>query len=99
MFNIQGFLKIGIIPVIGDSMAPTIKEGEMIVFQDDGSMIEGGIYVIEYQSEVFVKRLRKRPLSLISDNKDYPPIVMDEDEEIKIIGRVVGTYDLNYRRL
>ncbi|ALV00368.1 S24 family peptidase [Campylobacter coli] len=99
MFNIQGFLKIGIIPVIGDSMAPTIKEGEMIVFQDDGSMIEGGIYVIEYQSEVFVKRLRKRPLSLISDNKDYPPIVMNEDEEIKIIGRVVGTYDLNYRRL
>ncbi|EAI0847015.1 S24 family peptidase, partial [Campylobacter coli] len=52
-----------------------------------------------YQSEVFVKRLRKRPLSLISDNKDYPPIVMNEDEEIKIIGRVVGTYDLNYRRL
>lgn len=49
MFNIQGFLKIGIIPVIGDSMTPTIKEGEMIIFQDDGSMIEGGIYVIEYQ--------------------------------------------------
>ncbi|AJC90886.1 LexA family transcriptional regulator [Campylobacter subantarcticus] len=99
MFNIQGFLKIGIIPVIGDSMTPTIKEGEMIVFQDDGSMIEGGIYVIEYQSEVFVKRLRKRPLSLISDNKDYPPIIVEENEEIKIIGRVVGTYDLSYRRL
>lgn len=99
MFNIQGFLKIGIIPVIGDSMTPTIKEGEMIVFQDDGSTIEGGIYVVEYQSEVFVKRLRKRPLSLISDNKDYPPITIKEDEEIKVIGRVVGTYELNYRRL
>ncbi|EOH3683822.1 helix-turn-helix transcriptional regulator [Campylobacter lari] len=99
MFNIQGFLKIGIIPVIGDSMHPTIKEGEMIVFQDDGSMIEGGIYVIEHQNEVFVKRLRKRPLSLISDNENYPPITIEENEEIKIIGRVVGTYDLNYRRL
>ena len=80
-------------------MEPTIKEGEMIVFQDDGSMIGGGIYVIEYQSEVFVKRLRKRPLSLISDNKDYPPIIMEKDKEIKIIGRVVGTYDLSYKRL
>ncbi|HDX3472962.1 TPA: S24 family peptidase [Campylobacter jejuni] len=99
MFNIQGFLKIGIIPVIGDSMFPTIKEGEMIVFQDDGSMIEGGIYIVEYQNETFVKRLRKRPLSLISDNKNYPPITIENDEEIKIIGRVVGTYDLNYKRL
>lgn len=99
MFNIQGFLKLGIIPVIGDSMHPTIKEGEMIVFQDDGSIIEGAIYVVEYQNETFVKRLKKRPLCLISDNKEYPPIEIGSAEEIKIVGRVVGTYDLSYKRL
>lgn len=99
MFNIQGFLKLGIISVIGDSMHPTIKEGEMIIFQDDGSMIEGGIYVVEYQNEIFVKRLKKRPLCLMSDNKEYPPIEIGDMEEIKIIGRVVGTYNLNYKRL
>lgn len=71
----------------------------MIVFQDDGSMIEGGIYVVEYQSETFVKRLKKRPLCLMSDNKEYPPITIGDAEEIRIIGRVVGTYDLSYRRL
>lgn len=99
MFNLHGLNKIGILPVIGDSMQPTIPEGQMIVFQDDGSNVEGGIYVVEYQNETFVKRLKKRPLRLVSDNKDYEPIEIDNLEEIRIIGRVVGTYEFNYRRL
>ncbi|MCA5589557.1 S24 family peptidase [Campylobacter upsaliensis] len=36
---------------------------------------------------------------MISDNKNYLPIIIKEDEEIKIIGRVVETYDLSYRKL
>lgn len=58
-------------------------------------MIKCRIYIIEHQDEVFVKRLRKNPLSLINNNENYPPIIM----EIKIINRVVGTYNLNYEKL
>ena len=79
-------------------MTPTIKENEMIIFQDDGSMIERGIYIIEYQIK-FLWKDQKQPLFLISDNKNYLPIIIKEDEEIKIIGRVVETYDLSYRKL
>ena len=44
---------------------------------------------VEYQNEVFVKRLGKLPLSLIGDNKDCLIILMEADELMRIIGRVV----------
>lgn len=99
MFGITSFNKIGIIQVIGDSMSPTLKEGQMLVFVDDSTSIEGAIYIVQYQDEVFVKRLKKRPLELVSDNKEYSNIAIKELEEIRIIGRVVGVYELNYRRV
>ena len=99
MFGITSFNKIGIIQVIGDSMSPTLKEGQMLVFVDDSTSIEGAIYIVQYQDEVFVKRLKKRPLELVSDNKEYSNITIKELEEIRIIGRVVGVYELNYRRI
>lgn len=99
MFGLTSFNKMGIVSVIGDSMYPTLKEGQMLIFQDDGSSIEGGIYIIEYQNEVFVKRLKKRPLSLVSDNKEYSNIEVKDLEELRIIGRVIGAYEIIYKRM
>lgn len=99
MFGLTSFNKVGIVSVIGDSMYPTLKEGQMLIFQDDGSSIEGGIYIIEYQNEVFVKRLKKRPLSLVSDNKEYSSIEVKDLEELRIIGRVIGVYEIIYKRM
>ncbi|AJC86028.1 S24 family peptidase [Campylobacter sp. RM16704] len=99
LFNLQGFFKIGIISMIGNSMEPTIKEGDMIIFQNDDSKIEGGIYIVEYQNEILVKRIKKRPLCLISDNKEYPIINIKEADKLKIIGRIIGTYAFNYKKL
>ena len=99
MFGLTSFNRVGIVSVIGDSMYPTLKEGQMLIFQDDGSSIEGGIYIIEYQNEVFVKRLKKRPLSLVSDNKEYSSIEVKDLEELRIIGRVIGVYEIIYKRM
>ncbi|MCI5969144.1 LexA family transcriptional regulator [Helicobacter sp.] len=99
MFGVVSFNKMGIVSVVGDSMYPTLKEGQMLIFQDDGSSIEGGIYIIEYQNEVFVKRLKKRPLSLVSDNKEYSNIEVKDLEELRIIGRVIGAYEIIYKRM
>ena len=99
MFGLTSFNNVGIVSVIGDSMYPTLKEGQMLIFQDDGSSIEGGIYIIEYQNEVFVKRLKKRPLSLVSDNKEYSSIEVKDLEELRIIGRVIGVYEIIYKRM
>ena len=100
MFNVNPKAKLAIIPCAGNSMEPTIKEGDLIVFQQDFSQIEGAVYVCRYDDELFVKRLRKRPtIALISDNKDYDPIEIQEAEEIEILGRVVGCYSIVSKRI
>lgn len=100
MFNVNPKSKLGIIPCAGNSMEPTIKEGDLIVFQQDFSQIEGAIYVCRYDDELFVKRLRKRPkIALISDNKDYEPIEISESENIDILGRVVGCYSIKSKQI
>ncbi|MGP1485831.1 MAG: S24 family peptidase [Campylobacter sp.] len=100
MFNVSPKARIGIIPCFGNSMEPTIKESDLIVFCNDGQeAIEGAIYVCRYDGELFVKRFKKRPkIALISDNKDYEPIFIEENLNIEIIGRVVGSYAINSRR-
>lgn len=99
MFNLNSLKNLRLIKVSGNSMCPTINEGEMVLFQADGREHEGSIYIVRYYDEVFIKRLFKRPkLMLKSDNKDYEPIVINEDEEIEILGRVVGSINIGYKR-
>lgn len=90
-FNLSSTGALGIIQAVGNSMHPTINEGDLLLFQCDGSAIDGGIYIIEFDGDYFTKRLIKRPsIKLISDNPIYEPIEIANLQEIKIIGRVVG---------
>lgn len=97
MFKIYNVDKLYAISCIGNSMMPTINEGEKIIFQNDGSFIEGAIYVIRKENELFVKRISKSPLMLISDNAQYEPIKIKNLEEIEILGRVIGSYDIRVK--
>ena len=99
LFHLQSVINLSIAQVIGDSMYPTLKEGERVLFQNDGSAIEGAIYIIEYDNEIFIKRLKKRPLELISDNKEYNAIKINDLQEIKILGRVIGSYSFSHKVL
>ncbi|QMS61939.1 S24 family peptidase [Campylobacter fetus subsp. venerealis] len=98
MFGAHSTANIGIIPCVGNSMQPTIEEGELVVFQQDNTQSEGAIYVVRFENELFVKRLKKRPLQLVSDNKEYEPISLGEFGEIEILGRVIGSYSINTKR-
>ena len=90
-FNLVSTGALGIIQAIGNSMHPTIDEGDLLLFQCDGSSVEGGIYIIELEGDYYVKRLIKRPsVKLLSDNPIYDPIELQGLQEIRIIGRVVG---------
>lgn len=80
--------------VVGDSMEPTLHDGEPVVFVRD--FIQGdGIYVLAVNGELLVKRLEfnrfLKKLRIISDNPKYPPteIGMDALEEVRILGKVV----------
>lgn len=88
-----------IINAKGDSMEPTINGGELLYinpYENEQSVISGCIYVINYDGDIFVKRVDKNPvtksLTLISDNPKYEPIKIETTDLIncKIIGRVVA---------
>ncbi len=79
--------------VDGDSMEPTLHDGEPVVFVK-GFVKGDGIYVLAVNGELFVKRLEFRILNrlrIISDNPKYPPteLGMDALEGVRILGKVV----------
>jgi phage repressor protein C with HTH and peptisase S24 domain len=80
--------------VFGNSMEPEIKEGDtVLVDQKQSDVIAGGVYAIGVEDTVMVKRIEKRPntLVLLSDNTDYAPIMLQGDElqTVRVIGKVV----------
>ena len=104
-FFLRGFLgirgdlgRIHIINARGDSMQPTIDNGELLFVRaaDGDGVTSGNVYVINYCGDVFVKRLEKNPITraitLFSDNEKYEPIVIDGEnlENCNIVGRVVA---------
>lgn len=97
--GIRGDLgRIHIINARGDSMQPTIDNGELLFVRaaDSDGVTSGNVYVINYCGDVFVKRLEKNPITraitLFSDNEKYEPIVIDGEnlENCNIVGRVVA---------
>ena len=80
--------------VVGNSMEPEIRHGDMVLIdQGQTAVVAHGVYAVGLEDTVLVKRVEKRPgqLVLLSDNRDYAPIVLagDELDALRIIGRVL----------
>ncbi|WP_104741658.1 XRE family transcriptional regulator [Helicobacter ailurogastricus] len=90
-FGLSSTEHLGFVQAVGNSMEPRIKENDLLLFQSDGTRYEGAIYVVNLGGEYYVRRLSKRPeVYLISDNPVYKPIVVENIDELTILGRVVG---------
>lgn len=90
---------IKMLRVQGDSMQPTINEGDFVWVDISNNYIgSDGIYLIRMATGLAVKRLQSGLNNIVikSDNQSYSDITADVGE-IKIIGRVV--YILNGRRV
>lgn len=83
------------IRVHGDSMNPTMNEGDTIFVDKSQREIRNGkIFIIRMNEEVFVKRIFIAPKGLIvkSDNPDYPQFDIKKDEA-EILGQVIYTME------
>lgn len=86
---------LSIIHVTGDSMTPTLTDGDdiMVDHGDGADRLRDGIYVIRKDDEVMVKRLEiekgKRNFTVISDNPMYARKPQISSDGVEIIGRVV----------
>jgi len=84
------------INVTGDSMEPTFLNGDIIFLNRTKTDIaRGGVFAIQTEDMLLVKRLQKRidgKIDIISDNKDFYLPQIAEPGQINVLGRVVGRY-------
>jgi phage repressor protein C with HTH and peptisase S24 domain len=87
--------EMSMIYVRGDSMQPTIMDGDMLLVSSQVKQIRDGIYVSRYDGLLQVKRLQRQPKGVIRvtlDNSAYDPFsvsLQDEGTDFVIVGRVV----------
>jgi phage repressor protein C with HTH and peptisase S24 domain len=76
------------LPVKGDSMDPTLHDGDLVVC-DGGGWDGDGIYVIKTSDEAFIKRVvsTSQGYQVISDNKTYPSYG-ESKQDVTIVGKV-----------
>jgi phage repressor protein C with HTH and peptisase S24 domain len=85
---------LSIVQVSGDSMAPTLVDGDDILVDHSASArrLRDGIYVLRLDDTLMVKRLALSPLagtlSIISDNPSYPTWSDCPLDGVDVIGRV-----------
>ncbi len=88
---------LSIIRVEGDSMAPTLSDGDDIMVDggDAAARLRDGIYVLRIDDGLMVKRVARAPgqgrISVISDNPQYPTYPDLPLRSVRLIGRVVWT--------
>lgn len=89
--------KASILRVKGDSMEPTIKDGAIVLIDEQKAKPENNhIYAFIEDGELRIKRLdviEGKVLTISSDNKDYQPEVRINSDmnRLRILGRVVWT--------
>lgn len=86
---------LSIIRVEGDSMFPTLSDGDDIMVDRSAMLrkIQDGIYVLRRDDTLLVKRITVHPsratLTIASDNPSYASWTDCSPDDVEILGRVV----------
>lgn len=89
--------RVSIIRVDGESMAPTLSDGDeiMVDHEDEADRLRDGVYVLRLDGVLMVKRIAMGPrrgfFSVLSDNPHYPNWTEIDPALVSIVGRVVWT--------
>lgn len=86
--ELSRYQNLNALPVRGDSMSPTLHEGDLVVCDSCG-WDGDGVYVIRGSDSAYVKRVvqTSKGYTVISDNKAYPAYSESKDD-IMIVGKV-----------
>jgi phage repressor protein C with HTH and peptisase S24 domain len=83
---------MALVEVIGDSMSPTIDEGDLVLVDlREGRFRHDGVYVLRTGTDLAVKRLQRQPdgaLLIRNDNPAYESSTV-KPEDVTLLGRVV----------
>ena len=86
--------RVALIRVEGDSMQPTLNDGDDIMVDAGATStpLRDGVHVIRMDEMLMVKRLARGPagrLSVLSDNPGYPDWPDVAAKDVIVIGRVI----------
>ena len=79
----------------GDSMEPTIRDGDVLIVDTSVTDVENSrVYIVDVNSKLLVKRIQLRldgSLTIKSDNPRYEPetILPSDQSPIRIVGQVI----------
>jgi len=74
--------------VSGDSMEPRFVDKQIIFIHEQPTLENGEIGIFSLNNEVYLKKLEQG--CLISLNPVYAPIMINESDDIRVLGKVVG---------
>ena len=83
--------------VVGDSMAPRIMDGDLVLVHQQDDAKDGDIVIALVDDEATCKVIKKSAwgVSLVPFNSSYAPFVYTEQEaadRLHIVGKVIGSY-------
>lgn len=91
--------ELALIAAEGESMEPTIRAGELLLFDrsEHGKRPRDGIFIVRLEGSMMVKRLQPMPgltIAVSSENPAFQPFVirLDEATDFEILGRVVVVF-------
>ncbi len=85
---------LAVIAVRGDSMFPTLADGDTILVDlTQRAPVRDGVYIIRFGEFVLVKRLHidpvRRRVTISCDNENYPPLSPVDPADVDVGGRVI----------
>ncbi len=86
--------ELAVIAVRGDSMYPTLADGDTILVDlSQRAPVRDGVYIIRFGEFVLVKRLlidpARRLVTISCDNESYPPLSPVDPSDVDVAGRVI----------
>lgn len=77
--------------VSGDSMIPMFKDGEIVFVEKTQDIRNGQIIAVQINEEAYIKKayVEDNHLRLVSLNKEYEDIIANENDDIRVVGRVI----------
>lgn len=77
--------------VRGDSMEPVFENGEIVFVKKTQDIHNGQIIAVQINEEAFIKKvyINNDHMRLVSLNKEYEDIIATEQDDIRVVGKVL----------
>ncbi|MGX5378205.1 helix-turn-helix domain-containing protein [Ligilactobacillus sp. LYQ135] len=75
----------------GDSMSPNIEDGDLVIIHKQSFVEDGEVAAILINDEATLKRIKHvgSQILLMPDNSDYDPIILNQQDDNRILGKVI----------